>query len=83
MGVSVDQIRVIARGAFLHDVGKMAISDGILRKPGPLTDQETAMMREHCLRGPDSAADSLSSPKPSRSCIAITKTTTALDIRVV
>jgi cyclic di-GMP phosphodiesterase len=51
MGVSVDQIRVIARGAFLHDVGKMAISDAILRKPGPLTDQETAMMREHCLRG--------------------------------
>lgn len=35
MGLSVDQIRVIARGAFLHDVGKMAISDGILRKPGP------------------------------------------------
>ena len=36
MGISSDQIRVIARGAFLHDIGKMAIPDAILRKPGAL-----------------------------------------------
>src|SRR4249920_974001 len=36
MGLSADRIRVIARGAFLHDIGKMAIPDQILRKPGPL-----------------------------------------------
>src|SRR5690349_22535804 len=34
LGLSADEIRVIARGAFLHDIGKMAIPDAILRKPG-------------------------------------------------
>jgi len=51
MGLSGEDIRVIARGAFLHDIGKMAIPDAILRKPGPLTPEETAIMREHCYRG--------------------------------
>src|SRR5881398_1494435 len=41
MGISSDQIRVIARGAFLHDIGKMAIPDAILRKPGALDPEET------------------------------------------
>jgi putative nucleotidyltransferase with HDIG domain len=51
MGLSADQIRVIARGAFLHDIGKMAIPDAILRKPGALDPDEIAIMREHCYRG--------------------------------
>jgi cyclic di-GMP phosphodiesterase len=51
MGLNSDQIRVIARGAFLHDIGKMAIPDAILRKPGALNDEEVAIMREHCYRG--------------------------------
>src|SRR5436853_6579301 len=51
MGLSGDRIRVIARGAFLHDIGKMAIPDAILRKPGALTHEETEIMREHCFRG--------------------------------
>jgi putative nucleotidyltransferase with HDIG domain len=51
MGISGDQIRVIARGAFLHDIGKMAIPDAILRKPGALDPDEVAIMREHCYRG--------------------------------
>jgi putative nucleotidyltransferase with HDIG domain len=38
----------IARAAFLHDIGKMAIPDRILRKPGPLSDEERAIMRTHC-----------------------------------
>ncbi len=38
----------IARAAFLHDIGKMAIPDNILRKPGPLTDEERQIMRRHC-----------------------------------
>src|SRR5579862_8685407 len=39
MGIPPDsrEIRIIARGAFLHDIGKMAIPDAILRKPEPLT----------------------------------------------
>jgi putative nucleotidyltransferase with HDIG domain len=51
MGVPSDQIDVIARGAFLHDIGKMAIPDNILLKPGKLDDQEKAIMREHCYHG--------------------------------
>lgn len=51
MGLSADQIRIIARGAFLHDIGKMAIPDAILRKPGKLDPDELAIMREHCYRG--------------------------------
>ena len=51
MGISPAQIKVIARGAFLHDIGKMAIPDEILRKPGNLTQDEQEVMREHCTRG--------------------------------
>ena len=51
MGVPREQILVIARGAFLHDIGKMAIPDNILRKPGKLDDNERAIMREHCYHG--------------------------------
>jgi putative nucleotidyltransferase with HDIG domain len=51
MGVPKDEITVIARGAFLHDIGKMAIPDAILRKPGALTPSEIDIMREHCYRG--------------------------------
>ncbi len=49
--VPADKIRVIARGAFLHDIGKMAIPDAILSKPAPLTPAESRIVREHCLHG--------------------------------
>jgi putative nucleotidyltransferase with HDIG domain len=51
MGIPSHEIKIIARGAFLHDVGKMAIPDEILRKPGALDRGETEVMREHCARG--------------------------------
>jgi cyclic di-GMP phosphodiesterase len=51
MGIAPAEIKVIARGAFLHDIGKMAIPDEILRKPGKLTPEEQEIMREHCARG--------------------------------
>jgi putative nucleotidyltransferase with HDIG domain len=51
MGLPRDQIAVIARGAFLHDIGKMAIPDAILRKPGALNPDEIVIMREHSYRG--------------------------------
>ena len=51
MGLSAERIRIIARGAFLHDIGKMAIPDAILRKPGALTAEEINIMKEHCWHG--------------------------------
>ena len=51
MGILPADIKVIARGAFLHDIGKMASPDEILRKPGTLTPEEQEVMREHCTRG--------------------------------
>jgi len=51
MGLAKEQINVIARGAFLHDIGKMAIPDKILHKPGKLTDDEMEIMKEHCYLG--------------------------------
>src|SRR5207245_7761637 len=51
MGVPQEVMPSIARAAFLHDIGKMAIPDSILRKPGPLTENEKQVMRQHCERG--------------------------------
>jgi HD-GYP domain-containing protein (c-di-GMP phosphodiesterase class II) len=54
--VEEDQLIHIRRGALLHDIGKMAIPDSILRKPGPLTEDEWRVMRKH----PEYAYDLLS-----------------------
>jgi putative nucleotidyltransferase with HDIG domain len=51
MGLPPETVATIARGAFLHDIGKMAIPDRILNKPGKLDAEETAIMREHCFKG--------------------------------
>jgi putative nucleotidyltransferase with HDIG domain len=51
MELPQERVRVISRGAFLHDVGKMAIPDAILRKPGRLTPEEQMTMREHAFYG--------------------------------
>jgi len=45
--VPEDELVHIRRGALLHDIGKMAIPDDILRKTGPLTDEERAIIRRH------------------------------------
>ncbi|MDD3604527.1 MAG: HD domain-containing protein, partial [Kiritimatiellae bacterium] len=41
------EIEDITRGALLHDIGKIAIPDAILLKPGPLTDEERKIMQTH------------------------------------
>src|SRR5208282_871708 len=46
-------LAVLARAAFLHDIGKMAIPDSILSKPGPLDNDEKTVMRTHCQKGYD------------------------------
>lgn len=47
MGVEGDALINITRGALLHDIGKMAIPDGILLKPGQLTDDERMLIQKH------------------------------------
>ena len=51
MGLPREDIRVIARAAFLHDIGKMAVPDKILTKAEKLTPEEMAIMQEHALYG--------------------------------
>ena len=47
IGIPEDELEHIRRGALLHDIGKIAIPDGILLKPGPLTDEEWIIMKQH------------------------------------
>jgi HD-GYP domain-containing protein (c-di-GMP phosphodiesterase class II) len=47
MGIGDAEMIHIRRGALLHDIGKIGIPDGILHKPGPLSDDEWALMRKH------------------------------------
>jgi PAS domain S-box-containing protein len=56
VGVRESELIHLRRGALLHDIGKMGIPDSILLKPGPLTDDEWAIMRQH----PQFALDMLS-----------------------
>jgi putative nucleotidyltransferase with HDIG domain len=51
MGLPREQINTIARGAFLHDIGKIAIPDKILNKPGKLEPDEMTIMKEHAYHG--------------------------------
>ncbi len=51
MGVDQADMKTIKHGAFLHDIGKMAIPDAILLKPGRLDPEEQTIMRRHCLSG--------------------------------
>jgi HD-GYP domain-containing protein (c-di-GMP phosphodiesterase class II) len=47
MHVREEDIVHMRRGALLHDIGKIGIPDAILRKEGPLTEEERAVMRQH------------------------------------
>ena len=47
MGMRDAELIHVRRGALLHDIGKMAIPDSILRKTGPLNEQEWELMRKH------------------------------------
>jgi PAS domain S-box-containing protein/putative nucleotidyltransferase with HDIG domain len=47
MGLKEEELVHVRRGALLHDIGKMAISDSILLKPDPLSKEEMEIMRQH------------------------------------
>ena len=47
MGMSDDQAALLLQAAPMHDIGKIGIPDRIMLKPGPLNDEELALMRQH------------------------------------
>jgi putative nucleotidyltransferase with HDIG domain len=47
LGLGDKELTQVRWGALLHDIGKMGIPDGILLKPGPLTDEEWVIMKKH------------------------------------
>lgn len=47
LGIDGEELTHIMRGTLLHDIGKMGIPDHILHKPGPLTEEEWQIMRQH------------------------------------
>jgi PAS domain S-box-containing protein len=51
LGMSADEINVVRDAAPLHDVGKIAVSDLVLLKPGALTEAERSHMQTHCEKG--------------------------------
>jgi putative nucleotidyltransferase with HDIG domain len=51
MGLDEDVRRETEMGALLHDIGKIAVPDEIINKPGPLDDDEWAIMRTHTIEG--------------------------------
>lgn len=53
LGATQPELRTVAMGAWLHDIGKLATPDAILLKPGPLTEDERAVMQRHVQIGYD------------------------------
>ena len=51
LGVDEDILRATEMGALLHDIGKIAVPDEIINKPGPLDDEEWAIMKTHTVEG--------------------------------
>lgn len=51
LGLPRSQVVALHRGGYLHDIGKVAIPDGILFKPGPLTADERRVMERHTTQG--------------------------------
>ena len=53
MGFPADQIQLVRQSAFLHDIGKLAIPETILHKPGKLTELEVEFIKKHAEIGAD------------------------------
>lgn len=51
IGLTPNDLDVLRRGAALHDIGKIAVPDGVLLKPGRLDPDEMALMRQHPVVG--------------------------------
>ena len=51
LGLPEDDLGALHRGGYLHDIGKVAVPDAILRKPGPLVDEEYDVIKRHTIVG--------------------------------
>ena len=82
-GSSPGRLRDLAIGGLLHDIGKLAVPDAILKKPGPLTDEEFHVVMRHVVHGSRAAARArrLLSDRCTGSCAATTSASTAPAIR--
>jgi hypothetical protein len=58
LGLSADEALTLRYASLLHDVGKIAVPDAILTKPGKLTEDEWVVMRRHTTAGADMLAGS-------------------------
>ncbi len=58
IGMSREEVEMLRDAAPLHDIGKLGVSDTILLKPGPLSEEETALMRQHVRIGAQILSDS-------------------------
>ena len=78
MGFSESELEDLELAALLHDVGKIAVPESILNKPGRLTDEEFAAIKEHPVRGENILKPVIELKEISKWLSAhITKSTTA------
>jgi putative two-component system response regulator len=68
IGLNADDIHVLRRGAFLHDIGMLAIPDAVLLKPGGLDADERALIQSHTVLG-ESLIANLRSLQPVRGIV--------------
>ena len=83
LGLAAADVRLLNLGGYLHDLGKIAIPDAVLFKPGPLTADEYRLMQTHTLVGDRFARPSAAWSASGRSSGITTSCSTAADIRTV
>ena len=81
LGLSAAEMRVLIKGSFLHDVGKLGIPDNILLKPARLEPEEFTVMQTHVDKGVDIVQHSSWLARESGSSATITRSSPAGGIR--
>src|SRR5437016_8324923 len=81
LGLPEDLRVALRRGGLVHDIGKLAVPESILLKPGPLTPEERKIMEQHTVRGSEFARRSDPSAMCCRSFVTTMKSRTAPDTR--
>ena len=77
LGLPAHRLRHLAIGGLLHDIGKLGVPDAILKKPGPLDDDEFREIQRHPAAARGSSASSASARASAASCSTTTSGSTA------